>query len=95
MLSRSSAGFGLCVRNEAGAVRCGPVEPDSRALEFVLERGALDLEAGRTHWCARMDEDGDGRSEAIACHGDNRKGQLGTLPGHVTLRPTAIELPGD
>jgi hypothetical protein len=86
--------FGVCVRNEAGAVRCGPVEPDSHALELVLERGALDLRAGRGHWCARLDEDGDARSEVIACHGDNREGQLGTLPGHVVLRPTAIELPG-
>ena len=37
--------------------------------------------------------DGDGRSEALECRGENGDGQLGELGDDVMLEPTPIRLP--
>ena len=82
--------FGVCVMTKAGAVHCGP--DGAEQLELAIERGAIEIDASRDHWCARLDRDGDGRSEAVACQGANHEGQLGQVGGHVMLSPTPIEL---
>lgn len=84
------ASFGVCVRTQAGAIHCG----DPRAAEALtakLDAGAVELDAGDNHWCARVELDG--HSETVECHGSNVNGQLGALGAHVMLAPVAITLP--
>jgi hypothetical protein len=85
--------FGVCVRTQVGAVRCGQAR--ERELIMQIESGAVEIDGGRDHWCARIDADGDGTSEVVECHGANNAGQLGRLGDHVMLIPTEINLPSD
>ncbi|MCA9701848.1 MAG: hypothetical protein KC431_30280 [Myxococcales bacterium] len=84
--------FGYCVRTRGGAVLCGVPTPEHAELQVEIEGKAVEIAAGRGHYCARIDEDGDGTSERVECHGENELGQLGKLGTHVMLQPTKIEL---
>jgi hypothetical protein len=88
-------GWELLARSKSGALRSG--QPSEGAqLETLIDTGVLELAGAPEgiwvggHACARVDRDGDGWSERIACFGDDRVGQLGRLGEHVRLRPRAI-----
>jgi hypothetical protein len=84
--------FGVCALTSQGEVRCGrPSAGNARLEQTAIDAKAVEIDAGRGHWCARLDEDGDGLSERIVCQGDNRYGQLGVLGDHVSLEATKIE----
>jgi hypothetical protein len=86
--------FGVCARSSAGAVRCGSATKEQPTMTTAIESGAVELAAAESFWCARVDENRDGTSEAVVCSGFNYDGQLGKLPGNVMLEPTPITLPG-
>lgn len=82
----------LCVLDRRGALRCGPGVPEDTSLHTLIESGVVEIAGGFDHVCARIDDDGDGASERIACHGSNATGQLGKLPETLMLAPTQIRL---
>jgi hypothetical protein len=90
-------GWGLLARTRSGALRTGPAVEADEQLETLIDAGVLEV-AGAPgtrrhpgHACARVDRDGDGSSERIACFGDDRLGQLGRLGEHVRLWPTEVQ----
>jgi hypothetical protein len=94
-------GWGLLARTKSGALRSAREEIRDEEFETLIEAGVVEVAgapAGQGvpgHACARVDGDGDGRSERIVCLGDDRVGQLGRLGEHVSLQPRAVEVPRD
>lgn len=99
----SGGGFGVCARTRGGAIAC--YDSEDRFFEHyygsaertipvsqVLDSGAVEVDVGSGHLCARIDDDGDGVSEAVSCWGYNARGQLGTSAGNVAASPTPVEL---
>jgi hypothetical protein len=91
-------GWELLARTKSGALRSGSGN-EGEQLRTLIDAGVLEVVGSRGvgnnpgHACARVDQDGDGFSERIACFGDDRMGQLGRLGEHVRLRPKAIQFP--
>jgi hypothetical protein len=93
-------GWGLLARSKSGALRSGPAIAADEQLESIIDAGVLEVAgaalAGRPgHACARVDRDGDGRSEHIVCVGDDRCGHLGRLGEHVSVQPRTIAVARD
>lgn len=82
----------VCARTRAGALTCGPALRDETQMTTQIEAGVVDVVGGFDHLCARIDADGDGKSERIECLGRNSMGQLARLPDTVLLKPTTIKL---
>jgi hypothetical protein len=81
----------LCVRDAGGAIRCiTRTEQGWSEVRVEIDHGALELDAGIAHACARIDADEDSRSESIHCWGDNRFAQLGRVGPQVVRAPTAV-----
>jgi hypothetical protein len=91
-------GWGLLARGKSGALRSAHDEA-LEEFETIIEEGVLEVAGAPAqqgepgHACARVDGDGNGQSERIACFGDDRLGQLGRLGEHVALQPRTIEVP--
>jgi hypothetical protein len=85
-------GWGLLARTKSGALRSGPALAADEQLETLIDGGVLEVAGSPGHACARVDRDRDGRSERIACFGDDRVGQLGRLGEHVALQPRVVEI---
>jgi hypothetical protein len=62
----------------------------SGALVVLIDRGVVQFDGAETHVCARVDDDGDGRSETIECLGSNDVGQLGKPSDALIRAPKAI-----
>jgi hypothetical protein len=63
---------------------------DAGELEVLIERGVVQFDADGFHACARIDDDGDGRSESIECFGENDVGQLGKPSDALILAPKVV-----
>jgi hypothetical protein len=81
----------LCARDRDGAVDCITLVDERWSdVRREIDHGALELDAGIVHACARIDADKDGNAESLHCWGDNSFGQLGFLGDHILRTPTAI-----
>lgn len=78
----------VCARTLDGAIDCVHLSDHTGPAQRWIASGARQLVAGSYHFCALVDGD------LVRCRGDDRFGQLGGRPRHVTTEPTPIPLEG-
>ncbi|MCA9687750.1 MAG: hypothetical protein KC457_36665, partial [Myxococcales bacterium] len=80
--------YGVCARTRVGKVACYFTEfnffayyygSKERAIpvEDIIDWDAVEIDAGKDHFCARVQEGDGGVSRSIYCWGDDARGQLG------------------
>ncbi len=74
----------VCGLMPGGRLRCESLDPLERAPMVPVTEGVVDLAAGEEHWCAIVS------GGKVECRGDNRYGQLGTVPVSVSVEGREI-----